>query len=631
VDYLSQLNVGQRQAVEHRAGPLLILAGAGAGKTRTICYRMLHLIKSGIPAHQILAITFTNKAAGEMRERVTTLLGEGGAIPFVSTFHALGVYVLRRFSREAGLGKYFSILDRDESLAFIKQAMRTLMIDEKRYEPRKLLAAISREKGKGLTASQYAEGAKEFFPKLVAPVWQLYEAELNKQQCLDFDDLLGRTLRLLQSSPEVLSQLQAEWQYIHIDEYQDTNQIQYELSRLLARKHSNVCVVGDIDQSIYSWRGADYTNILNFEQDYPSATVVLLEENYRSTQVILSAANEIIAKNKKRREKKLFTNKAGGDQITIYAAFDENDEARYIAETADSLIAGGADPEQIAVLYRANFQSRALEEACLRAGLPYQVLGVRFFERREIKDLIAYLRLSLNPNDGESLKRAINIPARGIGKVTIAKIFAGQEESLPASTRTKITEFRQLLTEIKEIATREKPSEVVKFVIRRSGLEEALKRGSDEDQERLENMREFATLATKYDTQSGEEGILSLIADAALVSDQDSLAEGKKGIRLMTVHASKGLEFDHVFVTGLEQDLFPHAGLARDEDRDEEEERRLFYVAVTRAAKKLFLTYAQLRTIYGSRQVTVPSEFLFDIPEELVEAEAQRTTNYIDF
>ncbi len=669
MSHLDTLNPAQQEAARHQTGPLLIVAGAGAGKTKTITHRIFNLIQSGVPAESILAITFTNKAAKEMRDRIMTLLGNSTSPseiglwpfasqisrgkPFVSTFHSLGVFILRQHGQLIGLDRFFTIYDKDDSLAKVKQAMKLLNIDDKRFEPRKILGAISRQKGNGVNLPEFTSAAgKEFYPKLVATVWAKYEEMLSKAKALDFDDLLLKTVHLLKTNEPVLNFYRDKWQYLHIDEYQDTNAIQYELSQLLAAQHRNICVVGDIDQSIYSWRGADYTNILNFEKDYPEAKVVILEENYRSTQNILQAANDVIKKNKKRKEKNLFTKNKEGEKITMYAGLNEQDEAAYIAQTSFDLIHAGANPEDIAVLYRANFQSRVLEEAFLKLSVPYQVLGTRFYERKEIKDILAFIKAAFNPDDTESVKRIINLPPRGIGQITLEKIFTGEEEKLPIKMQEKIKNFRVTLGAIRGQANSLKPSELIKFIVEHTGIEDGLKKGSEEDQDRLENLKEFASLAVKYDDLSPEEGILQLITDASLVSDQDSLlisekkgglpseirgAEGQKpisqGVRLMTVHSAKGLEFESVFISGLEQDLFPHAPLANDEKRDDEEERRLFYVALTRAKTKLFLTYAQSRTIFGSRQMTIPSEFLFDIDDSLVSAESSSfgaTTNYLD-
>lgn len=645
---LDGLNPFQKQAAAHLEGPLLIIAGAGAGKTKTITHRILHLIENGIPPDKILAITFTNKAAKEMRERVLALLQqkEGEAaltVPFLSTFHALGVYILRQHGTALGLSRFFSIYDKDDSLAKIKQAMKALDIGEKVYEPRKIMHTISKLKGDGWSLTHFVNEKKpEAYQGMIARIWGKYEDILQAEKALDFDDLLLKTKELFTSRPEILSFYQERWPYINVDEYQDTNAIQYDLTTLLAQKNHNLCVVGDIDQSIYSWRGADYTNILNFEKDYPDATVITLEENYRSTQNILQAANEVIKKNKQRREKNLFTKNKEGEKISLYAALTEQDEAQYIAQTSLELIKQGTPAEEIAVLYRANFQSRVLEEAFLKTGVPYQVLGTRFYERKEIKDILAFIKAALNPNDRESIKRIINIPPRGIGQVTLEKIFNGEIDRLPAKMQDKVKNFQTTLGLIREQAKTARPSELIKFIVEHTGLGNNLKEGGEEEQERLENLKEFASLALKYDQLPPEEGILELITETSLVSDQDSLAVGnqKSGVRLMTVHAAKGLEFANVFISGLEQDLFPHSGLGN-EKRDTEEERRLFYVALTRAKEKLFLTYAQSRTIFGSRNTTMPSEFIFDIDESLLAIDTglhegdyyknSGPTSYIDF
>jgi len=639
VNYLDELNEPQREAVLHRDGPLLIVAGAGAGKTRTITYRIFRLIEQGVAPSSILAITFTNKAAAEMRERIEKLLhdksGEGTnpatmSMPFTSTFHALGVYILRQSGHAIGLPKFFSILDRDESMSKIKEAIRLAKVDEKRFEPRKMLSAISRQKGSGLSVSEYTSNARDYFSQTVASVWHHYDAILNKEQVLDFDDLLLKTVRLLKNHPDIREHYQKRWQYIHIDEYQDTNSVQYELSQLLIGPANNICVVGDMDQSIYGWRGADFTNLLHFERDYPDAKVVLLEENYRSTQTILTAANAIIKKNRQRHDKTLFTKNKDGQKIGIFASLDEMGEGEFVARKAGNLIDESVNPASIAVLYRANFQSRVLEESFLRESVPYQVLGTRFFERKEVKDLLAFIRLALNANDMEGLKRAINIPPRGIGKVTLLKILAGQEAELPVKMRQKIAEFRDLLAKIRQTIDTQTCSEAIKFILEKTGIEKELKEGGEEGVERLENLRELVSIATKYDDRPLGEGMMDLVTEMSLTSDQDSLNEKRDGVKLMTVHAAKGLEFDYVFIVGLEQDLFPHTGFG-DEKKDMEEERRLFYVAVTRAREKLFLSYAQTRMIYGNRQVGMPSEFIFDIDDNFLEAETSDRTDTIHF
>ena len=631
-DYLGGLNPGQKEAVLHTEGPLLIFAGAGAGKTKTVTCRIMHLIKSGVEPKNILAITFTNKAAKEMRDRVMNALEKEHGLmgmayaekPFISTFHSLGVHILKENSREIGLIRNFTIFDKSDSQRVVKEIVKDMGLDPKQHEPNKILNIISREKGNLNNAQDFAESIQgENFTShhgLVSQIWNLYEKKLAAEKALDFDDLLLKTYKLLKSNPEVREKYQNIWKYIHIDEYQDTNKVQYMTVKLLAEKHKNLCVVGDIDQNIYSWRGADIKNIMNFEKDYPGALIVLLEENYRSTQNILAVANGIIKKNTNRVEKNLFTKNAEGEKVSLYAGYNEIEEAQYIGSKAKELIASGVSARDIAVLYRANFQSRALEDAFLTKSVPYQVLGTKFFERKEVKDIISFARAGLNPDSMTDIKRIINVPARGIGKVTILKIFAGQKDDLPAATRIKVNQFYNLLAEIGKLAQEKKPSEVIKFIIKESGIEKELKDGNDEDKERLENMRELATLAIKYDHLPLGEGVEKLIEEAALVSDQDSLEKNENAVKLMTVHASKGLEFDYVFITGLEEDLFPHQRLnAAKNKEDGEEERRLFYVALTRAKKKVFLTYANTRTIFGSTQSNTPSQFIGDIDESFIE------------
>jgi DNA helicase-2/ATP-dependent DNA helicase PcrA len=628
MNYLNGLNDKQKDAVLHTHGPLLILAGAGAGKTKTVTHRIIHLIKEGIPGNQILAITFTNKAAKEMRERVIDNLEKEGLQeekPFVSTFHSLCVSILKEQAHRVGATRHFTILDESDALSLIKDALKERDLDPKQWEPRKIKSVISRNKNEFISQSAFEKDAISPFEKTVALIWKRYEELARKENAFDFDDLLLKVVQLFTEHKDVLEYYQEKWKFIHVDEYQDTNEVQYRLTTLLAEKYKHLCVVGDGDQNIYGWRGANIKNILNFEKDYPDAKSVLLEENYRSTEVILHAANEIIKKNKIRKDKNLFTQKKGGEQIGLFEGFDENEEARFVAERIYDILETGTDPKEVAILYRANFQSRVLEEALLMKGVPYQVLGVKFFERKEIKDVVSYLRASLNQESTSDIKRIINFPARGIGKVTLTKLFNGERANLPQAMQIKINNFYLALDRINTFAQSHSPSETIKFLIETTGIKRELEGGIEEDLERLENIKELATLATKYDTLPTLEGIEKLIEDAALASDQDTLDQAKDqkdSVRMMTVHASKGLEFEYVFITGLEHNLFPHRkeGVAQTEDQ-KEEERRLFYVALTRAKKKLFLSYASIRTIFGMREITAPSEFVYDIPEELVERE----------
>lgn len=627
----SELNEMQQKAVETTDGPLLILAGAGAGKTKTIVERIRNLVRKGVAPSSILAITFTNKAAKEMRERVERALAEDPVAnfpvasferPFVSTFHSLGVHILRQFAAHAGLPKRFAIFDRDDSKKAVKEALTSRNLDPKTHDAGKLLSIISREKGRGISSEEWVEqsDARGYTAEIVAEVWPEYERILRRDQALDFDDLLLRTLKLLKENMEVRQYYRETWKYIHIDEYQDTNRVQYEISKLLVGSGHNVCAVGDIDQNIYSWRGAELRNILAFEKDYPEAEVITLEENYRSTKTILAAANAVIEKNKVRRPKNLFTSNAHGEKIFVKGALDEASEAEFVAGKAKELIRKGTPADEIAVLYRANFMSRALEEAFMHAGVPYQILGLRFFERKEVKDIIAYLRAALNRQSLADLKRIINVPARGIGKASIAKVFAS-DENLPPGMQVRMDKFYVLLDIIAKAAEEKRLSETIALIIKESGLEGEWKEEREEGEERLANAYELVAFAARYDAMPPDEAVESFLTDAALQSDQDEMKEEEPAARLMTVHAAKGLEFNAVFVTGLEAGLFPHerANEERQTPEEAEEERRLFYVAITRAKKLLFLTYAQLRTIFGRQQVNVPSDFLLDIPNELIE------------
>jgi len=598
----------------HVDGPLLIVAGAGAGKTKTIVHRIAHLVEEGIPASSILAVTFTNKAAGEMRDRVRDLLsGKRGGLPLVATFHSLGVRLLREFHEEAGVPKNFSIWDRDDSLRAVKAELKRL--DTEEWTPRQILGAISREKGGGKTLAEYRERASSRREQVVTTVWERYEQELQAQDCLDFDDLLVRTLSLLQESSKTLSLLQNRWRYIIVDEYQDTSGVQYELMKLLSGKLGNLCVCGDLDQCIYTWRQAEIENLLSFERVFPDVKVVRLEQNYRSTRTIIAAANAVIEKNTNRIPKTLFSENETGEPIVLHGALDERYEAWFVAEQAANLIDLGVAPNEIAVLYRENAQSRVLEEALLHAGLPYRVLGTRFFERKEVKDVLSYLRAAINPKGKSDLARIVGVPPRGIGKVTVEKMLSGQPLGAASA---KVAAFRELLLKIRHAVHTLPTSEAVRFCIEASGIQKMYGGKTEEDAEHLGNVRELANLAAKYESDEPPAGIERLLEEAALQSEQDELdmSRDKGGISLMTVHAAKGLEFDAVFVVGMEQGLFP--SLRNDETRDPEEERRLFYVALTRARKHLFLSYAYERTKYGTRESALPSEFLSDIDARLL-------------
>lgn len=619
MNYLDSLNPEQKKAVLKTEGPLLVLAGAGTGKTKTLTTRILHMIKNGTDPYHILAITFTNKAAKEMRERVQNMLPDGEFSPTLCTFHSLGVRILRRFHQKVGVSKYFKILDQQESMSLIKEAMKKHSFDTKEWEPRKVYSAISRAKSKGQNPQDYKLG-KNPLSSVVAIIWPEYKALKKAEGSMDFDDLLLETYNLLKNDESVLRILQEEWRYILVDEYQDTNDLQNDMVRLIAGERQNLCVVGDGDQNIYSWRGANIKNILDFEKNFPSAETIILEKNYRSTKMILSAADQIISKNSERVDKKLITDNGIGDKLHFYEAFSGKSEASWLARKVKSAINSGIQERDIAVLFRTNFQSRLLEESFLRSMIPYQVVGVKFFSRKEIKDIMSYLRAALNPDSLSDIKRVINEPKRGIGKVSIAKIFAGDKESLSKKAFLQYENFMTLLENIRIFTQDHQPSETIKFIIEKSGFAELLLAGNAEDAERLENMKELVTYTQKYDGM--DDAYEVFLEEVALLSDQDSLGSNSKddnSVKLMTIHASKGLEFKYVFVVGLEQGLFPSQRDDAKSKHEAEEERRLCYVAFTRAKERLHLSYAKLRTIFGQQRINEPSEFIRDLDESLFE------------
>jgi len=626
--YLDELNQYQRNAVEETEGPVIILAGAGSGKTRTITYRIAHLINKGVEPRKILAVTFTNKAASEMRDRVNQLLIDNSNFnkpteiegrPLIRTFHSLGVFILRQNYQVLGLPKNFSIMDRTDSKRLVRDALKKEGYDPKEHDPNKILGIISRQKGDMITAEEYLDkDSNQYRAEMVSRVWKEYDKKVHENKSLDFDDLLVETAKLLRDNEKVRTTYQKMWEYIHIDEYQDTNEVQYLITKILAANHQNICVVGDVDQNIYSWRGATIRNIMNFESDYQGVKEIVLEENYRSTANILDAANEIIKKNTVRKDKNLYTKNDAGEKITVYQGLDEYDEATFAVTKSAELIRNGVKANEIAFLYRANYQSRVLEEVALRNNLHHQVIGTRFFDRREVKDVISYVKAAMNEDDFNSLNRVINTPPRGIGKVTVLKIFEGKESELNGATKLKVSNFRALLGKIRSEINKRKPSEVIQFIIKEAGFETRMKTEGEDGLERLQNIKELASLAKKY--EAVEDPMEKFLEDVALASDQDELEKDEGGVKLMTVHAAKGLEFDYVFITGLEQGLFP---MQRDSVKveDQEEERRLFYVAVTRARKKLFLLWANFRTVFGSKEINMSSEFIDDINEDIIETE----------
>jgi DNA helicase-2/ATP-dependent DNA helicase PcrA len=646
-----KLNDKQYDAAHSIAGPLLILAGAGAGKTKTIVERVVEIVRNGVEPRNILCVTFTNKAAAEMRERIMHRLHEEKMIdeydkfeamknsmykntfntPTIKTFHSLGMWIMRREAESAGLSKNFVILDSDDSKSIVKRYLEAQDLDTKIYEPAKIRNGISREKGDFKTFLDYEKKVASYSMEITLNAWKNYEASLKEQGALDFDDLIIKTVELLRDNILIRKKYQQLFKYIHIDEYQDTNAAQYELCKLLVdTETNNICVVGDTDQNIYSWRGANLRNIMNFENDYNTKNekgeklkpkVILLEENYRSTGNILKLANAAIKKNTVRQDKNLFTSSGDGEEIEILPAWDGDSEAECIALKIKELIRNGANSSSIAVLYRTNFQSRVLEEKMLTNDVPYAVMGTRFFDRKEIKDIMSYLKSALNNKSQPDLKRVFETPKKGVGKVTLTKLFAGEVLTGAGAEKVRLVfNFLQKIADQSELA---KLSEVLTFILVESGYEKELIDEGEEGMMRLANISELITLAEKYDSENiGSEyfqnSLENFMEVAELSSDQDDDKKEIEGVRLMTVHASKGLEFDYVFVSGLEDGLFPSKNFgSKNKSKEEgEEERRLFYVAVTRARKKLFLSFAEMRTIFGQQTIAAPSEFISDVPSE---------------
>ncbi len=640
MNYLDGLNDAQKRAVLATDGPISVLASAGSGKTRVLTTRIYHLIRQGVPGNKILAVTFTNKAAREMRERVRAMLDvesesprRGGVnrklptanfqLPFIATFHSLGRELLESYGERIGIPRFFTIYDRDDSEKAIATILKRLDVGAKEISPRAVLGRISKAKGEGMRAQEFYEkhGRGSFAGRITAEAWRHYEKILKDEKALDFDDLILKPVQMLEEHTDIRALAQERWQYIHIDEYQDTNELQERLAEILSEKHKNIFVVGDGDQSIYGWRGAKMENILNFEKKYPGAQTIILEHNYRSTKNLVDAANSVIEQNKNRKEKRSTTTNPSGEPITVHAALSAEGEAAWIARKIKELMRTGHAPESVAILFRTNFQSRALEEGLLRAGVPYKLLGTRFFERKEVKDALAWIRLALDSSRESDRIRAAASPPRGIGKTTLGKLVAGKRDDLRAGELAKVEAFERVIAELTRAAEQSMPSEFVKLVVEQSGMRRAMvEEGTDDDRERFENVEELASVAARHDDTPGKTGIAAFLAEAALASDQDDMDKGKQnaGVTLMTVHAAKGLEFETVFVSGMEEGLFPHQGIGNDTDRDEEEERRLFYVAMTRAKTRLFLTLARIRKIYGTDFLSEPSSFLADIDRSLI-------------
>ena len=638
---LKGLNPPQREAVLHGDGPLLVLAGAGSGKTRVLTHRIARLIDEGVPPWSILAITFTNKAAREMRERVERLAGDMGRDAWILTFHACCARILRRDIDKLGYKPSFTIYDADDQMNVIKQLCKSMNLDEKRFPPREIRAAISDAKNRVLSPAEWAkEAGEDFRARTISEVYAAYERQLAANNALDFDDLILKTLTLFSEHPPVLAAYQHKFSHILVDEYQDTNMAQYMLVRLIAGESRNLCVVGDDDQSIYGWRGADLRNILEFERDFPDCRVIKLEQNYRSTSNILDAANQVIAHNTGRKEKALWTDAGEGEKIRVYRALDERDEAAWVVRAIEERMKRGARAGDFAVFYRTNAQSRVLEEAMVRRGVPYRVYGgMKFYDRKEVKDVLAYMRAVANPDDDQSVRRIINEPRRGIGDATIetlaqfaqregmsllSAVISADDSVLPARALGAVRKFGALMLDLTQAGISLSAGEFLQEVLDKTGYIAAIRASKDPDaQTREENVMELAGAVAEYESQSPEGGLLGFLENVALVTDLDSMGERPEAVTLMTIHASKGLEFPHVIVTGMEETVFP-LGRATFEDSLMEEERRLCYVAFTRAMQSLALTFAVSRMLYNQRRNNPPSRFLSEIPERLIEDDRAR-------
>ncbi len=653
-ELLNGMNPRQKEAVLHTDGPLLLMAGAGSGKTRVLTHRIAYLIEEKeVNPWNILAITFTNKAAKEMKERVNAILASGGEDVWVSTFHSMCVRILRRDVDFIGYNRNFTIIDSSEQLTLMKRILKELNIDPKKYDPRSILGTISQAKNSLQTPQDFAKMQGSYYEEIVAKCYAAYQKELQYNQCMDFDDLIMNTIRLFEEHPDSLTYYQNKFHYIHVDEYQDTNHAQYTLVNLLAGRFRNLCVVGDADQSIYGWRGADMQNILDFEKDYPDAAVILLEQNYRSTKNILSAANQVIENNSNRKPKNLWTENKEGNKITYYRADNERDETRFIVDRMQEEIRSNhRNYGDFAILYRTNAQSRAMEETLLKANIPYKMVGGhKFYDRKEIKDILAYLNVLANPQDSISFERIVNSPKRGIGPGSIEKLrsfaFLHEWPLLEAAQNVELANiggkagqqlgsFGEMIQEVTQMIPYLTVTELTKEVLDRSGYLEDLKiQNTLEAQARIENLEEFLTVTQEFDKQfeqqneedadAPEEKLTVFLNDLALVSDIDNLEEDASQVTLMTLHAAKGLEFPVVFLIGLEEGVFP-LSRALMEESELEEERRLAYVGITRAEEALYLTNAFSRTLYGRTQYNRPSRFVEEIDQELLEIEGMRPT-----
>ncbi len=638
-DLLEGLNEPQREAVLHGQGPLLILAGAGSGKTRVLTHRIAHLVHSGkARPGEILAITFTNKAAQEMRERVEMLVGNRARAMWVMTFHSACARMLRSDAQRLGYTRGFTIYDDQDSIRLVKRCIEELDVDPKRFTPRAIKRQISDAKNQLLDASGYREKVGSFFEQTAADVYELYEQRAHAMNAMDFDDLLVRTVNLLELFPEVRERYQHNFQHVLVDEYQDTNRAQYRWLQILAEEHRNLAVVGDDAQSIYAFRGADIRNILDFEDDFPDAAVIKLEQNYRSTQTILSAANALIENNRSQKRKELWTDAGDGDAIVVRELEDEHAEARYVAGEIERLVDAGGSRDEVAVFYRANAQSRVLEDTLVRYGVGYQVIGgTRFYERAEIKDALGYLTFLVNPQDLVAFQRVVNSPRRGIGDTTQARIagyantvgesiwdVAAKPEEVPglgAAAIKAVHRFMSVMERLRERADGAAPvGDLLEETLTEAGYTDALKaERTIEAEGRLENLEELVSVAREYDAQADEPSVEEFLQQIALFSEQDNLTDEEGIVTLMTLHNAKGLEYPVVFMIGMEDGVFPH--MRSIEAGDIEEERRLCYVGMTRAMRNLYLTHARTRAMYGGREWNVSSRFLEEIPTELTDQE----------
>lgn len=626
MNLVDSLNDRQKEAVANTDGPMLILAGAGSGKTKVLTTKVAYLIEEkNIDPNNILAITFTNKAAKEMKERIFKLEGNSAFYIQISTFHSFGLKILKENCELLGYEKNFTILDSDDSLSIIKKIMKELNIDANKYNPKAIKNVISNNKNEIIDPEKYSLYVNTDFDEIALEVYRKYEKSLKINNAVDFDDLLILPLKLFNNNSGVLQKYQEKYKYVFIDEYQDTNEPQYILSKMISAKYKNITVVGDADQAIFTWRGANYKNILNFEKDYKDAKVVLLEENYRSTKTILNAANNVIKNNKVRKEKNLWTQNEEGSKITYYKAFDEKDESNYVVNEIKKLIEKGVNPKDICVLYRANAQSRTVEEAFLTSNISYNIVGsYAFYNRKEIKDLIAYLKLIYNNKDDVSLLRVINYPKRGIGNKAIENLAIKSnvlDKSLyEVIDSGKELDFKNMIEEIKKEESHLTLTELIDMVLDKSGMKKSLEdEKSIEADIRLENLEEFKSIAKAMEINEGIVSLEELLDKLALVSDvSEQKNDNEDKVTLMTMHAVKGLEYDYVFIVGVEEGLFPHSNSLESND-ELEEERRLCYVAITRAKKKLYLINARSRILYGKVSSNVPSRFINEISDEYIE------------